>query len=140
LVLEAFLYGLLSIVLLIAGFFVIDFVVPCDFRREIFDEKNTAVGALVGGLFIATGIIIRSSVIERQGAAQDWEKALGGLVSTFIYTGVGLALFVVGYLLLALLLRRHDLNRHIDEHNTAAGFALAGFFIAIALVVSGAIQ
>jgi uncharacterized membrane protein YjfL (UPF0719 family) len=47
---------------------------------------------------------------------------------------------VFGYLSLALLLRKHDLNKHLDEHNTAVGFALAGFFIAIALVVSGAIQ
>ncbi|MDR2179235.1 MAG: DUF350 domain-containing protein [Synergistaceae bacterium] len=64
-ILEAFLYGLLSIVLLIAGFFVIDWVIPCDFRKEIFEEKNTAVGALVGGLFIAIGIVIRSSMIGR---------------------------------------------------------------------------
>jgi uncharacterized membrane protein YjfL (UPF0719 family) len=63
-----------------------------------------------------------------------------GLASTLIYTGIGLVLFVIGYLALALLLRRHDLNKHIDEHNTAVGFALGGFFIAIALVVSGAIQ
>jgi uncharacterized membrane protein YjfL (UPF0719 family) len=68
------------------------------------------------------------------------ENLAEGLISTLIYTGVGLALFVIGYLSLALLLRRHDLNKHIDEHNTAVGFALAGFFIAIALVVSGAIQ
>jgi putative membrane protein len=65
LILEAFLYGLLSIVLLIAGFFVIDFVIPCDFRKEIFQEKNTAVGALVGGLFIAIGLIIRASVVGK---------------------------------------------------------------------------
>jgi uncharacterized membrane protein YjfL (UPF0719 family) len=65
LILEAFLYGLLSIVLLITGFIVIDFVIPCDFRKEIFQEKNTAVGALVGGLFIAIGLIIRASVVGK---------------------------------------------------------------------------
>ncbi|MDR3231737.1 MAG: DUF350 domain-containing protein [Synergistaceae bacterium] len=69
-----------------------------------------------------------------------WERLGEGVASTLIYAGVGLALFVIGYLLLAFLLRRYDLNRHLDEHNTAVGFALAGFFIAIALVVSGAIQ
>jgi uncharacterized membrane protein YjfL (UPF0719 family) len=70
----------------------------------------------------------------------EGEKLAEGLVATLIYTGIGLVLFVIGYLTLALLLRKHDLNKHIDEHNTAVGFALAGFFIAIALVVSGAIQ
>jgi putative membrane protein len=65
LMLEAFLYGLLSIVLLIVGFFVVDVVIPCDFRKELFEEKNTAAGALVGGLFIAIGIVIRSTVIGK---------------------------------------------------------------------------
>ena len=63
LILNAFLYGVLSIVLLIVSFVALDFIIPCDFRKEIFEEKNTAVGALVAGLFIAIGLIIRSSVI-----------------------------------------------------------------------------
>ncbi|MDR3231738.1 MAG: DUF350 domain-containing protein [Synergistaceae bacterium] len=62
---EAFLYGILSICLLIAGFFVLDFVIPCDFFKEIFEEKNPAVGVLVAGLFIAMGVIIRSAVVGR---------------------------------------------------------------------------
>ena len=65
LILDAFLYGVLSIGLLIAGFFLLDFVIPCDFRKEIFENNNKAVGALVAGLFIAMGIIIRSAVIGR---------------------------------------------------------------------------
>lgn len=61
-VLESFLYGMLSIILMIAGFFVLDVIIPCDFKKEIFDNKNTAVGALVAGFFIAMGLIIRSAV------------------------------------------------------------------------------
>lgn len=64
-ILEVFLYGVLSSCLLIAGFFLLDFVIPCDFRKEIFEENNKAVGTLVAGLFIAMGIIIRSAVIGK---------------------------------------------------------------------------
>jgi putative membrane protein len=137
-VLEAFLYGLLSIILLIVGFMVLDFVVPCDFRKEIFEEKNTAVGVLAGGLFVALGLIVRSSVIGGGRGTED--GMMDGLFATLVFSGTGLVLFVAGYLLLALLFRKENLHRHIDEHNTAVGFALAGFFIAIALAVSGSIQ
>ena len=69
-----------------------------------------------------------------------WNKFLSGAFSTILYTGIGIVLFMTGYAMLALLLRKYNLNKHIDDRNTAAGLALAGFFIAIALVVSGAIQ
>ena len=140
LILEALLYGILSIFLLIVGFVVLDWVIPCDFYKEIFEEKNPAVGVLVAGLFSAMGVIIRSAVIGKETAVEQWGTIGGGILATLLYAGLGLALFVAGYLLLALLLRGYDLNRHIDEHNTAVGVALSGFFIAIALAVSGAIQ
>lgn len=69
-----------------------------------------------------------------------WDNLIRGVVSTLVYTGVGTALFTIAYLLLATLLRGRNLNRHLEERNTAAGIALAGFFIGIALAVSGAIQ
>lgn len=62
-ILNTFLYGLLAIALLLAGCFIMDVIIPYDFRKEIFEEKNSAVGALVAGIFIAMGIIIRSAVI-----------------------------------------------------------------------------
>ena len=69
-----------------------------------------------------------------------WTGFSQGVISTVVYSGVGIVLFAGGYLALSLLLRRYNLNRHIDERNEAAGIALAGFFIALALVVSGVIQ
>ena len=69
-----------------------------------------------------------------------WDRFLEGALSTVVYSGIGIALFAGGYCALALLLRRHNLSKQIDEHNEAAGIALAGFFIALALVVSGVIQ
>ena len=138
LILEAFLYGVISIFLLMLGYYLLDFIIPCDFYKEIFEEKNEAVGVLLGGLFVAMGLIIRSAVIG--GEAHPVESLGDGIFFTLVYSGVGLVLFLSSYMLLALLLRRYDLNKHIDEHNTAAGMALAGFFVAIALVVSGVIQ
>lgn len=56
-------YGALGILLLIIGVIVMDFVIPYNFRREIFEEKSVATGALVAGVFIGLAIIIRSVII-----------------------------------------------------------------------------
>lgn len=63
-----------------------------------------------------------------------------GIISTLIYSGVGVVLFIIGYYFLALLLKKYNLNKAIEEQNFAAGIALAGFLIAVGIVVSGAIQ
>ena len=137
LILEAFLYSLLSVILLAIGYFVLDLIVPCHFGEELFNRKNPAVGILLLGLFIAMGIIIRSSVI---GVSAIGESFTAGVLSTLIYTVLGIATFVMSYCLLVFLLRKYDLNRHIENQNIAAAIAVAGFFIAIGLVISGAIQ
>lgn len=56
-------YGVLGILLLIIGVVIMDLVIPYKFSREIFEEKSTATGALVAGIFIGLAIIIRSVII-----------------------------------------------------------------------------
>ena len=56
-------YGALGILLLIIGVAIMDFVIPYNFRREIFEEKSVATGVLVAGVFIGLAIIIRSVII-----------------------------------------------------------------------------
>lgn len=65
---------------------------------------------------------------------------MNGIVSTLIYSLIGLVLFIIGYFSLSLYFGRYKLNEHMDNGNRAAGIATAGFLIAIAIVVSGAIQ
>lgn len=56
-------YGALGILLLIVGVIIMDLVIPYNFRREIFEEKSTATGVLVAGVFIGLAIIIRSVIV-----------------------------------------------------------------------------
>ena len=66
---------------------------------------------------------------------------LEGILSTVLYSGIGIALFIGGYYLVALLVnRKYNLHEEIDNHNVAAGTAVAGIFVAIAIVISGVIQ
>lgn len=67
---------------------------------------------------------------------------LSGIISTLEYWAIGLVLFILGYYALVFLCKmmKVDLNKVIDDHNTAAGVAVAGFIIAIGIIISGAIQ
>ncbi len=136
-IVESLIYGVLGIVLLLASCFVMDLVIPYNFPKEIYEEKNPAVGALVAGIFVSVAIIIRSAIV---GGDSLIIPEVNGYLSSVIYTVLGLVLFIAGYFLLTLLFKKWNINKQIDEHNTAAGIAVAGFFVAIAIVVSGAIQ
>lgn len=67
---------------------------------------------------------------------------LSGIISKLEYWAIGLVLFIFGYYSLVLLCRmmKVNLNKVIDDHNTAAGVAVAGFIIGIGIIISGAIQ
>ena len=62
-VLSTFIYGILGLGIMIAGFIILDIAIPYDFRKEIFEEKNPAVGIMAAGLFVALAIIIRSAIL-----------------------------------------------------------------------------
>ncbi|NDV65755.1 DUF350 domain-containing protein [Bacteroides sp. 224] len=68
--------------------------------------------------------------------------SIDGVLSTLQYWLVGIILFIVGYYAMVLLCKiiKVNLNQVIDDHNTAAGVAMAGFIIAIGIIISGAIQ
>jgi uncharacterized membrane protein YjfL (UPF0719 family) len=67
---------------------------------------------------------------------------LSGIISTLEYWAIGLILFIIGYYSLVLLCKvmKVNLNKVIDDHNTAAGVAVAGFIVAIGIIISGAMQ
>lgn len=56
-VLSTLLYGVLGLVLMMVGYKFFDMVTPYKFDEEI-KEKNPAVGAMIGGIFIAVAIIV----------------------------------------------------------------------------------
>lgn len=55
-----------------------------------------------------------------------------------LYVAVGIVFCLIGYKILAAN-KNYDLNYEIDNHNKAAGIMVAGLFIAIAIIMSGAL-
>ncbi|MBR2241441.1 MAG: DUF350 domain-containing protein [Clostridia bacterium] len=58
------------------------------------------------------------------------------IVEIIIYLLIGLVFFVIGYKVLSKN-KHYNLNEEIDNHNKAAGIMVAGYFIAMAIVMSG---
>lgn len=63
-------------------------------------------------------------------------EVLFKIIEILVYLLIGLVFFIVGYKILSKN-KHYDLNEEIDNHNKAAGVMVAGFFIAIAIVMSG---
>lgn len=63
-------------------------------------------------------------------------EVLFKIIEILVYLLIGLIFFVIGYKVLSKN-KHYNLNEEIDNHNKAAGIMVAGFFIAIAIVMSG---
>ena len=44
------------------SYFLIEKVAPFDLRKELTEDDNTAVGAMLGGMFIGIGLIISAAI------------------------------------------------------------------------------
>jgi putative membrane protein len=63
LLLDATLFGIAGIVLLIIGYYVWELITPYNLRREIHENKNAAVAIVVAAFILGMAIIIAASLI-----------------------------------------------------------------------------
>lgn len=120
-------YALLGIVLLNLGRVLLDRLVLPRFstRKEIIDDRNVGAGAVEGGAYLATALVIAGAVHGDDG---------GGLVSTLAY-------FAAGQAALLLFARfydwrtPYDLHAELERDNVAAGVAFGGTLVALGVVL-----
>jgi putative membrane protein len=63
LMLDAALFGLSGIVLLIIGYYLWELITPYNIRRELHENRNTAVAIVVAAFILGMAIVIASSLI-----------------------------------------------------------------------------
>jgi uncharacterized membrane protein YjfL (UPF0719 family) len=63
LMLDAALFGLSGIVLLIIGYYLWELITPYNLRRELHESRNTAVAIVVAAFIIGMAIVIAASLI-----------------------------------------------------------------------------
>jgi putative membrane protein len=63
LMLDATLFGLAGIVLLIIGYYLWELITPYNLRREIHENRNVAVAIVVAAFILGMAMIISASLI-----------------------------------------------------------------------------
>jgi uncharacterized membrane protein YjfL (UPF0719 family) len=63
LLLDASLFGIAGIVLLIIGYYLWELITPYNLRRELHENKNVAVAIVVASFIIGMAIVIAASLI-----------------------------------------------------------------------------
>ena len=63
LMLDAALFGLCGIVLLIIGYYLWELITPYNLRREIHENRNTAVAIVVAAFIIGMALVIAAALI-----------------------------------------------------------------------------
>ena len=63
LLLDATLFGIAGIVLLIIGYYLWELITPYNLRKEIHENKNVAVAIVVAAFIIGMAIVIAASLI-----------------------------------------------------------------------------
>ena len=63
LLLDAALFGVAGIVLLIIGYYLWELITPYSLRREIHENKNTAVAIVAAAFIVGMAIVIAASLI-----------------------------------------------------------------------------
>ncbi len=56
------LYAIIGVVVLWLAFLIIDWITPYKLWEEIVEQKNLALGVMVGSMFIALGMIIAAAI------------------------------------------------------------------------------
>jgi uncharacterized membrane protein YjfL (UPF0719 family) len=63
LLIDVSIFGFVGIVLLIVGYYVWEFVTPYNVRKELEENKNTAVAIVVAAFIIGMAIVIAASLV-----------------------------------------------------------------------------
>jgi uncharacterized membrane protein YjfL (UPF0719 family) len=65
---------------------------------------------------------------------------LGNVGISFVFGIVGIVLLVFGYWFFDLVLTKIDFNQELKEKNVAVAIVIAGFMIAIGIIISGVVS
>jgi uncharacterized membrane protein YjfL (UPF0719 family) len=110
-------------------------IAPFDVHHAIEHHDSAAAGFALGGFLLAIGVVVRASVA---GAGSDLVNELSVIL---VDGAVGLVLLAGTSGLAGRLLLRAPVDREIGQsHNAAAGVVLGAAYVAIALVLTGALR
>lgn len=131
-------YAFLGVILMIIGNMMVDLIIPGKFPEEI-KKGNMAIGSIMASISISVGIIFKSAVMSPPSSEILKFTLLQDLGVVSMYFILGMLICMIGYLITLRFYKNLELNEEILKGNMAAGLVVAGLFIGLATIISGAI-
>lgn len=120
------LFALTGLLLMFVGLLVLDILVPFKLFQEV-ESGNAAVGWVVAGFLISTGLVLGDAFRHNTGWIQGVAYAILGILLNYL-----------GYFMWEWLTPRWSLSGALQKGSTAVGQVVFGIFVAIGLVIMGA--
>ena len=128
------LYFAVGVVVLIAGFLMVDVLTPGNLRQLVFIDKRPNAVVLASAMYIALAIVIISAI------ASSYSQLGQGLVGVAVYGLVGVVL-QGGALVILQIAIPGKFREHVDEPELhPAAFATATMLVAVGGVIAAAIS
>ncbi|MGZ4578447.1 MAG: DUF350 domain-containing protein [Mycobacterium sp.] len=128
------LYFAVGVVVLIAGFLMVDVLTPGNLRQLVFIDKRPNAVVLASAMYIALAIVIISAI------ASSYSQLGQGLVGVAVYGLVGVVL-QGGALVILQIAVPGKFREHVDEPELhPAAFATATMLVAVGGVIAAAIS
>jgi len=118
-------FALSGLALMFIGLVIFNLLVPFNLITEV-ENGNEAVGWLVAGFLISTGIVM----------GEAFRNSIG-LLQGIAYSVLGILLNYLGYFLWEWITPRWSLSDSIKKGSKTSGVIMFGIAIAIGLVVAG---
>jgi uncharacterized membrane protein YjfL (UPF0719 family) len=130
---EAGLYFILGLVILLLARIVWNWITRYNVNHEIGILDNVSAGIAEFGFLIAMAVIIAAAVAGERGQISIYAD----LLISLLYSLFGLIALALGKVILEIF-TPFQLDAEINrDKNQAAGWLQSGFFIAIAIIISG---
>lgn len=120
-------FALTGLGIMFLGLVGFNLLLPFKIFAEI-EKGNEAVGWLVAGFLISTGIVLAESFRHN-----------AGLLQSVLFAVIGILLNYLGYFLWEWLTPKWDLGKAMSDRSVAVGKILFGKSVAIGLIISGAL-
>jgi uncharacterized membrane protein YjfL (UPF0719 family) len=132
---SGFLYGLVGIVLLALGYWMIDALTPGHLGRQLCEDRNRNLGVIVSAAMLSVGIIVTSAIIASDG---DLAKGLGQSAGFGL---VGIGLLGIAFVVIDLLTpgKLGEIVVGEDEHEPMV-FVTGAALLSIGGIVAAAIS
>jgi uncharacterized membrane protein YjfL (UPF0719 family) len=127
-------YGGIGILLLAAGFVVIDLLTPGNLGELVCVQRNRSAGIITAAGMIAVGTIVATAIASSDGSLGE------GLAETAGYGGAGVAMLALAYFVIDLITPGRLGDFVQDEGEQPAAYMTAAALIAVGAIVAASIN